>query len=99
MYVIKILFYFRRLRQNYPDADSQLSADIAQIKFNGWTVEVPLKNSKNESLILYLYFLLDNKVRLKIREPNSTRFELKSYWVLDREPQKVGYVNKTYNYV
>ncbi|KAJ8978536.1 hypothetical protein NQ317_009479 [Molorchus minor] len=82
-----------RLRENVPDASSLFAADIGGFtEENNNIVHVPLSNSDGESLVLQISLLEGYKARVKVVEPDSSRYELE--YVLDGEPETLPSVNK-----
>lgn len=73
------------------DEDSKFSADIVSRYTRDYTVIIPLKDGKGNTLHLELSLLDIAVARIRIKEPGSKRFKL-PYFSLIEEPVTVKWV-------
>lgn len=81
-------FLFRRLREHTVETERQFSILIDDVDWQNDFLVVPLINGRNETLTL-LIDVGTEIARIRIRDPNTERFELKVGHALRAEPEKV----------
>lgn len=82
---------FRRLRQNTVEFDDQFEAHVENISYQGELIIVPLSNANGKILNMTIDGS-DTIARLRIQEPDNTRFELPTGYSLQAEPKTIKYV-------
>ncbi|CAG9840096.1 unnamed protein product [Diabrotica balteata] len=68
--------FCKRLRNYVVDDKSKYSADVHSSSIKDNILTVPLKNENGDNLNLLLSMFEGNKIRVKVEDPNSKRFEL-----------------------